>query len=171
MHEAVHDNRLGGSPFDEMFLEHAKIRSSFLKALANIPATEPTHLVAARIDSALNAVAARARSKTGWPHYDQWLDALLDVLEEWPIGQLPPALFHTIASQLVTLAPHLDPDGHRTVGTAFAASETWQRRRTMLRSRPRLLEALHDFAELKRAKALVACLPARVTSVHLRARG
>jgi hypothetical protein len=159
--EALESRRLDGRPFDDVFLEQATIRRSFLRALRSIPASAPSAAIAARIDDALKVAAKRAKSSGAAEEYDTWLRALLDVLEEWPLGQMPPALMQRLARQLAAIAPHLiDPPTAADRGVP-RARRTWQRRRGLFDRHPLLLEALHDFAEQKGERAMRALLPPR----------
>lgn len=136
-------------------------RNGFINSVRSIPAALGAGDVVRFVQGALSGVSQQATTAGGWTHYKTWLAVVLDIMELWPLGTMPPQLFEYIASELRMLSPLIDPQNRGfIIGYAQEATNLWHiRSKAIFSARPELLRALRTHAERESAYALEAILP------------
>lgn len=141
------------------FVKDEKYRKDLLAALREIPALLDAGSAVAFIETALTHVSTNARKADGWKQYAVWLNVVLDIFENWPLGSMPPQLFEYICRELRRLAHYIEPDGNDILGFAFEATTLWHNRKTAIfGDRQELLSALRSYAERSDSISLDALL-------------
>jgi hypothetical protein len=142
------------------FVNDPNWRRLFIEAMRSVPAALATGATIQFVQQALSAVSKLAAASGGWDNYTLWLQAVLDIMELWPLGTMPPQLFEYIADELRGLSQLIEPTGHRSKGYAWAATAVWHARRdAVFGGRVELLRALRTYAERERAPSLLGILP------------
>lgn len=143
------------------FVNDPAWRKSFIEGVRLVPAALGAGGTVQFVQQALSELSRRATSSGGWPHYTTWLNVVLDVMEQWPLGTMPPQLFEYIAKELQDISSLIEPNGNTSIlGYAWAATTLWHNRKaTVFGTRRELLRALRTFAERERATKLLGILP------------
>jgi hypothetical protein len=145
------------------FVNKSEFRKKLIGTAQRIPALLSDAATVAFVQQALGEVALKAAKKGGWENYKIWLDAVLDILEEWPLATIPPLLFEYLAKELGRIASYLQPNEQQAEGYAWTATRLWHKRKSKLAENQGLLSRLQSHAERTDASALrslLHCLPA-----------
>ena len=135
--------------FNQRFIDDANVRKGVIATLVNVPAALAGTAAAELLQGAFTEIAARAGDgKEGFPHYAKWLNALLDVFEQWSVGLMSPFLFDVLARELGSVLLAVCETNERIAGYSWAATEAWHtRKRAFAIRQADLYEQLVSFSK------------------------
>lgn len=129
----------------ESVADYPLARQAFLDLLRRFPRSYDVQTVIRFLDSVFDPIWESARQTGGWEHYNRFLQVLLDALKTIPVVRIHPLLLSYLAERLDELSYFVNPRGETEVGTAFAASRSWQERKGELPEEMR--KALCEFGK------------------------
>jgi len=109
-----------------LIADDSDAREDFINNIAQFPRCYDVHTLISFLDSVLDPIWNKAREDGGFTHYNRFLDVLLDILVNLPSENIHPSLFSYLAARLDDVAYYIEPDGRRTFGSSWEATNAWQ---------------------------------------------
>lgn len=114
--------------FASVIADDKGARAEFIATLQSFPRSYDVQTLLKFLRAVLEPIWALAREDGGFPHYDRFLNVLLDIIENMPIEDTHPSLFAYLAERLDDVAYFISPRGMRLIGDSWAATATWEGR-------------------------------------------
>jgi hypothetical protein len=140
----------------ESVADDPSARQEFLDLLGRFPRSYDVQTVIRFLESVFDPIWESARETGGWEHYDRFLQVLFDALKAIPVVRIHPLLLSYLAERLDEISYFVNPRGEKELGTSFAASKSWQRRKDELPEEMR--KALCEFGRDRSRQSLLALL-------------